>query len=775
MSVVRSLFGLLLGKRLPITEGTLAVEGLNDAVRIRRDGFGVPYIDADNALDAWFGLGFCQGQDRSWQLESLMRVVRGTLAEVIGPDAVPIDALSRRVGFSHYAQKQLAVQSEDMRAALSAFAAGVNAGRKLGGRKKAHELALLKTEPSQYEAHDVLALFMLMAFLLASNWDTELARHKILLAHGAEVLLALDPTYPEWTTVTTPPGAIAGPAFDALASDLAAFTSFTGMGGGSNNWAISGSRTRSGRPLLANDPHLVPVAPAHWYLASVRTPQWGVCGASFVGAPGVIVGHNGTAAWGVTAAMIDNTDLFIETVGADGRSVKQGDGFVACELRTERIEVKGGAAVEVDVLETPRGPVIGPALDGDLGAVSMSAVWLQPRDMRGLLELHQASSFESFRKPFENFPSLPLNMVYADTHGDIGWQLVGLAPLRKRGYGTIPLDGSDPAVGWEEDLVPFDEMPRALNPAEGFVATANNQPRVEGTGPFLGIDFAEGYRVQRIGEVIAGRDDWDLLGSGSLQMDTVVLPWRDMRDIVLSAPASRPDAARALEILRSWDGRADADSEGAAVYELFIADLVSTLVSAKAPSSKELVMGRGFSGLTLHTSFFFRRASHLVRLLREQPEGWVEVSWPEAIAASLAAAVTTLQALRGNQSWAWGQVRTLTFAHAFGEKAPMDKVFNLGPFPWGGDASTVGQAAVNLLAPTDNSPFTTSMRMTVDVGNWDENRFVLPGGQSGNPFSPHYRDQLDLWRAGDAIDIAWSEQAIQRRTKATLLLQPRVS
>ena len=770
MSVVRSLLGLILGKRLPVVEGTIAVDGVHETVRIRRDTYGVPYINAENAADAWFGLGFCQGQDRSWQLESLMRVVRGSLAEIIGPDALTVDELSRRIGFSHYAKRQLLAQTEELRAALSAFAAGVNAGRKHGVRKKAHEFTLLKAEPSQYEAHDVLALFMLIAFLLASNWDAELARYKILLADGAEALAALDPSYPEWTPVTTPPGTLAGPAFDALARDLAAFTGVTGMGGGSNNWAISGARTQSGRPLLANDPHLAPVAPAQWYLASVRTPQWGVCGASFVGSPGIIVGHNGTAAWGVTAAMTDNTDLFIETVGPDGRSVKQGDRFVPCEVRTERIAVKGAETVEVEVLETPRGPIVGPAFDGDVGAISMSAVWLQPRNMSGLLSLQQATSFESFRKPFEDFPSLPLNMVYADTSGDIGWQSVGLAPVRRRGYGTIPLDGSDPSVGWKDDLLPFEEMPRALNPKAGFIATANNQPTVQGDSPFLGIDFAEGYRVQRIGELIAAKHDWDLLGSASMQMDELVLPWRDMREVVLEVPAIEPDAVRALEILSSWDGRAAVDSEGAAVYELFVADLVSKLVAAKAPNSKEWVMGQGFSPLTIHTSFFFRRVSHLVRLLREQPDQWLDVSWPEAIATSLGAAIEELRSLRGDRSWAWGQVRTLTFAHPFGEKPPMDKVFNIGPFPWGGDASTLGQAAVNLLSPTDNSPFVVSMRMTLDVGNWDENRFVLPGGQSGNPFSPHYRDQIDLWRAGDAIDIAWSEDAIQGRTKSTLEL-----
>ncbi|MFV1963074.1 MAG: penicillin acylase family protein, partial [Acidimicrobiia bacterium] len=252
MNIPRSVLRLILGKRLPLTTGDLAVSGIEAPVRIRRDAFGVAYIDAAGDIDAWYGLGFCHGQDRAFQLEALKRVVNGTLAELVGPDGLAIDRLSRRIGFAHSAAEQLEVLDDDVRAMGDAYARGVTEGATLGSVKPAHEFALLKTGPTRYMAADAIGMLKLMSFLLASNWDSELVRYKILTQDGPEALLALDPTYPDWLPATISPGEPAGSAIDALASDLERFSSVVGLGGGSNNWAISGSRTATGRPIVAN-------------------------------------------------------------------------------------------------------------------------------------------------------------------------------------------------------------------------------------------------------------------------------------------------------------------------------------------------------------------------------------------------------------------------------------------------------------------------------------------------------------------------------------------
>jgi penicillin amidase len=759
---------------LPVTSGELQLEGVHRPILIRRDRHGVPYIEAENDSDAWYALGFCQGQDRGFQLEGLVRVVRGTLAELVGPDGLPVDQLSRRIGFRQSADKQLPAQGDDIRGMLDAFTRGVNAGVRRGCRRLPHEFTLLRAKPTVLEPADVLGLLKLISFLLASNWDSELVRLKTLTEDGPEALAALDPSYPEWLPVTTPGGALSGPVVDRLAGDVALFAAVAGHGGGSNNWAVAPQRTASGRPILANDPHLASSLPPHWYLAHVRTPDWAVAGAAFAGAPGILVGHNDVCAWGVTAGLTDNTDLYLEEIGPDGRSVRRGNEWVPCAERVEVIRVKGEEPAQVRVLETPHGPIIGPALAGEVGAIALQATWLAPRPVRGCLTVHHARDFDGFRRCFEQWPSLPLNLAYADANGNIGWQLVGDAPRRRQGWGTLPLPGADPANGWEAKTVPFADLPHAFNPTIGYVATANNKPTADGEGPYLGTDWIDGYRAARIAELLATRQDWDVPATLALQMDQASIPWREMRSTVLAATPQTAVAQQGLELLAAWDGVIAADSPAAAVYELFVSEMVRRVVVAKAPKTAAWALGQGFTPLAPHSLLVTRRTGYLVRLLREQPEDWFGGPWSAEVAAAVGTAVQSLQDRFGSsvEQWQWGKVRPLTLLHPVGERPPLDKVFHLGPFPWGGDAATVAQAAVPPAEPTANPPFVASLRVVLDVGNWEENRFVLPGGQSGNPLSPHYADQFPLWQRGLGVRMPWSAEEVSKAAQTTLRLVP---
>jgi len=751
----------------------LVVDGLMGTVRIGRDRFGIPYIDASNDVDAWFGVGFCHGQDRAFQMEGLLRVTRGTLSELVGPDALAIDRLSRRIGFHRSAVAQLGSLDKDIVEILEAYALGAHQGATLGGKKLAHEFTLLKSEPTPYEPVDALALMKLMAFLLASNWDSELIRYKMATEDGIEAVMALDPTYPDWLPATIPPGKPAGHALDVLTTDLELFGTVVGLGGGSNNWAISGSRTASGRPIVANDPHLQPTNPSHWYLARVSTPQWRVAGAGLVGAPGMPVGFNGHCAWGVTAGLTDNTDLFLTDVTSDGSGVRIGGDTVACETRTETIKIKGEDDVIEEVLLTPHGPIIGPALEEAEASIAMRAVWLDTTPVRGLLTTHTATSVNEIKESYRAWPGLPLNVVSADTAGDIAWQLVGEAPVRKKGHGTIPMPGWDPEFGWEDGTLSVDDLPGAVNPECGFLATANNKPLQRDDGPFISHDFIDGYRVARITDQLAQRYDWTVAAAGRLQMDLTPIPWKEMRAAIVGCGAMAPNATLAVEMLESWDGVASQDSSPASIYELFVVEMAQRVVRSKAPRTTEWALGRGMSALTPESIVFTRRTGHLSRLMTSKPEGWFTEGWDVEIGDALATVVQRLIDNYGpdTSAWAWGTIRPLAFIHPVGERKPMDKVFNLGPFPWGGDANTVSQAAVSFRDPVENSPFVASMRMVVDVGEWENNRFVLPGGQSGNPMSPHYDDQLDLYRFGGAVSIAWSDEERDTAVKDTLVLE----
>lgn len=773
MNLSRALFALLLGRRLPTVSGRLRVPGVEHSVVIRRDRFGIPCIEAQGDLDAWFGLGFCQGQDRAFQLEGLLRVVRGTLAALIGEDGLPVDRLARRIGWHRSAQSQLGVLEASERAVVEAFAAGVTQGARRSGARRAHEFTLLRSKPSGWEAADVLGISKLMAFVLASNWDVELARLMVLSRDGPDALACIDPAYSEWSDLLTPEPLGAPAALERLAADIGALTSLTGTGGGSNNWALGPGRTASGLPIVASDPHLEPILPNHWYLANVRTPGWAVAGAALAGTPAFAAGHNGTVAWGITAGLIDNTDLFVEEVGPDGCSVRGPEGFEPCPVRPETIEVKGARPVEELVLITPRGPIVGAALEIDHFAISMSASWLGARPLTGLFRAPGVRSIGELQAAMGRWPTLPLNLVFADTSGAIGWQLVGDTPSRRTGAGVLPLRGWDRDAGWNGDTVEYEKLPGLANPETGWMATANNKPVGGGDVRWLGVDWADPYRLERISEVLDARSDWNLADLAALQLDLESMPWRRLRAVVLGAPAT-DSGRRARALLERWDGRVEAESPAAAVFELFLAEMAHRVVHAKAPKSAEWALGAGFGPLTKMSSFGYRYAGLVERLLLEQPAGWFEGGWLLEVASALDAVVERLRVGQGDDpaAWAWGRVRPATLHHPMGERRPLDRVFNLGPWPCGGDPNTVSQAGSPVIDPLSSPLAMPTLRMVVEVGDWDNSRFVLAGGQSGNPLSVHYDDLFAVWRRGEGVPIAWSPEAVEAATATTLVLTP---
>ncbi|HEX3218947.1 MAG TPA: penicillin acylase family protein, partial [Candidatus Limnocylindria bacterium] len=529
----------------------------------------------------------------------------------------------------------------------------------------------------------------------------------------------------------------------------------------------------SGAPLLANDPHLAPRLPAPWYLVHLRCPDWQLAGASFVGAPALPIAHNGHAAWGITAGLTDQADLFIEEIGEDGASVRQADGFAACPVLEERIEIRGGETITERVLITPRGPIISPLLDGAPASLSLSAVWLRPMPIRGFLACVASRTFDEFRGAFAQWPGPALNLVYADRDGHIGYQLVGQLPRRRLGHGTLPLPGWLPGVGWEDELVPFADMPHLLDPSGGFVASANNRPAADGSGPYLGADWMDGYRQARIVEELASRRDWDVPAAAALQMDTLSLAWRRVRDRLLSLDVPDPDAGQALQLLRGWDGHIGAESIAASVWELWLSEMASAMARSKAQGAWRFALGAGFGEIVPITMFHTGSAAQVVERFLAEPEGWFAEGWDRIGAGALASAIHRLRTDHGTDpaGWRWGHLRALTLRHPVSGQRLLADAFNIGPVPMGGDAQTPMQAATGPLHPFDNPGFLANTRVVIDLGDLERSRFVLAGGQSGNPLSPHYRDLFALWQRGEGVPIAWSDAAVAAATTHTLILE----
>jgi penicillin amidase len=773
MSLLRTILRLALGKRLPITSGEVRVDGLDSPATIRRDRYGIPMIEAASEADAIFALGFCHGQDRTAQLEVLQRLGRGTLCEMVGSKALGVDRISRRVGFHVAAKRQVELLTDANRQILTAYANGINAGQSHGLRYRPHEFVALKSRPTRWEPADVLAYGKLQSWFMASNWDVELARLRILLADGPEALKALDPVVGQVSNLSDNSGQVGNLSYksplDRLEEDIAAFEQIMPRGGGgSNNWVIAPSRSATGRPILCNDPHLAAQLPAPWYLVSIRTPDWSVAGASFVGAPAIPCGHNGFAAWGVTAGLTDNTDLFLEELRREGDAwqYRQGDRWLPCGVRREEIRIKGSASVVEEVLSTSRGPIINPILNETPEAISLRAVWLDPLPMDGWLSAMSARGFAQFRESFRQWPGFPMNLVYADVTGKTGWQLAGQLPIRKRGHGMLPLAGWDDRNGWHDELVPFEQMPYVEDPPDGVFATANQRPVQKEGGPFLGEDFLDHYRHQVIVEELAKSDKWDLAGAASIQLCVRSIPWREVRDAVLAETTEGSETFIRNE-LRRWNGEVVADSYAAALFEVFMTNLACEVAKAKAPKSWELVVGRGPSILNPFSFFAYRRFAHLASLINRQPDGWFANEWVNTISDCLGDAFS--KTFRVPET-PWGKLRPLNLQHILMTRTPLRSAFDIGPMPISGDEHTPNHASATPLDPLGPVKSMPNLRATIDVGEWANSRFVLAGGQSGNPMSPHYADLLPIWQNGEGVSIAFTAEEMRAATVTELRL-----
>ncbi|MAG36527.1 MAG: peptidase S45, partial [Dehalococcoidia bacterium] len=571
-----------LRRSLPRHQGTVHLGGIDGEIEIVRDRWSIPHIFAGNTGDLFFGQGYASAQDRLWQMEVGRRVASGTLAELVGPLVLDADRLLRRLGFRRAGTAEWQDLEEEARLTLDAYCAGVNAWILECGNRLPLEFTIMRARPALWTPIDCLAFAKYMAFGQAADWQGKWLRGQAVARADAERVLALEPFTGENPpqTMHVPAGIDYGAVDYGLGGPQAVPLPQAVSTAASNGWAVGAERATGKGALLANDPHLAPHLPVSWYEVHLCGAGYDVIGGSLPPAPGVLIGRNRRIAWGITAAMLDANDLYVERCDpGDPAIYLVGNGErQQAESIDEAIAVKGWSEPVVETVRVTRhGPIINPPPVGNgreaLQLALRSTVLEQRGMVESLLALNQATSWNDFRAALTHWPAPPLTFVYADVDGHIGRQAAACVPIRSRGDGLLPVPGWDDSYVWS-GLVPFQELPSEFDPPRGFTVSANQDAQTAGSGHNLGHEWLDPYRARRITELLIDGGVLDRKHCRGIQADAISLAGRAWVDALLALrdrgwllPRGRYEVL-ALDLVAQWDGAMGPESSGAAVYLL---------------------------------------------------------------------------------------------------------------------------------------------------------------------------------------------------------------
>jgi penicillin G amidase len=753
----------LLRRPLPKTSGRLRLRGLQAPVEILRDRFGVPHIRARSGTDATFALGFCHGQDRLWQLEFFRRATAGRLAEFAGAEALPADRLMRTLGLRRVADREEREIGTLLRAFLDAYAAGINAAIDCAAALPI-EFQLVRLEPEPWSTGDLLAASKLMAFGLSTNWELELLRAQLVREAGAERAERLEPRYPRANPLVTAPGDVYTGDGTDIAAQIARVRETLGLrvpAGGSNNWVVSGARSVTGRPILACDPHLTTTIPDLWYEADLACDEFRARGATLPTNPFPVFGQTATTAWGFTNVMADTQDLFVERLNPEDAGLYEFEGeWRQAEVIREEIAVKGRSRPEtLDVTVTHHGPIVNAALGAE-GEPPLSLAWTgleYPCITESGYRMVLARDAREIAAATEDHTVPPLNMLYADSEGNIGYQLAGRIPIRRGDCPDLPKPGWTGEYEWE-GTIPFQELPRIVNPPDGFIVTANNQIVGDDYPYHITSEWMTGYRAKRIEALLGERERHSLPDFERMQHDFYSYPGIDTVHRLSRLDPRSQRTVRAIERLKSWDGHLDARTIAGTIYHAFTVVFAETV--ARAAVADETLVERYLnkSGAELFgvVSSPWRFQARMLELWDEGDPTWFASPehptgrpWDDVALESLEGALDGLEQRFGRDpgEWRWGRVHGVEFAHPFGAANPVfRRIFNRF-VETGGASETVTQNGYLATQPF-RGIWGPVYRMLADLGDRRRSRWQLTTGQSGHPGSRHYDDLLEGWRDG---------------------------
>ena len=799
MRRVAVLFLALVCLFIPLNSGQTAsqqtavqIKGIKDRITIRRDERGIPYVEAQNDEDLFFGQGYATAQDRLWQMDLFRRTARGELAEVLGagPNNVAIDQdkLHRTYGFAQAAEAELANASPRSRTMLEAYARGVNAyASSLDPKSMPPEFQILQYSFRPWTPADSLVVVKIFFEALSDTWRLDIMRQALSVLPAekrAQLLPVISPIDVLVVGKDTPaknksaaqvkPEPVSPQTLAQLAHNqeiAAAALDRVGFGtdalAASNNWVVSGNRTVTGKPLLSNDPHLRPTAPSIWHMVHLSAPGLRVAGVGTPGLPGVILGHNERIAWGFTNVGPDVQDLYIEKFNPDNpKQYQTPSGWQDAVIRHEEIKVRKGIGssehdiVNYDVTVTRHGPIIFDG-DGKRYALRWTALDASKNNPDSTQALNRARNWKEFNTALETFTAPTQNIVYADVDGHIGYHAAGVVPIRKSGDGSVPYDGSTDAGEWTS-YVPVSKLPALYDPPSGIIVTANQ--RIVGTDYpyFLSHHWAQPYRARRILDLLNEKPKLSAEDFRRILGDTYTIAGVSFtREVVkLLRPKLTPADEKLktnLDAFEKWDGRVNAESTVVPLMAYLRLNFRSKILTAAL--GEELVKNYQWNNFD----------TTLDRVIKEQPAEWLPKQFPsyaDLLRACYDEAIATLTKNLGpdESKWTWGEMTKARFPHPLGGAPLIGGQFTVPPFPQNGTGGFIGA--------TVNVGQAVSMRLIADPSDWDKTQQGIALGESGVPKNPHWSDQLADWRAVTPREFPFTQPAVLKATKETLVLEP---
>jgi len=774
---------LYLRSSLPQLNGGLALPGLSGPVEIVRDANAVPHIFAKSSRDAYFALGFVHGQDRLWQLEMNRRIGSGRLAEALGPGALDNDKFLRTLGIRRGAEaiyRNLDTATQDR---LRAYAAGVNAFLATRSGSLPAEFLMTGTTPEPWTPVDSVCWQIMMAWDLGGNWSSELLRLRLAKRLSNAQIAQFLPPYPGEAAAQLPNlhALYAGLDIDTTRLAMAAPPALP-EGAGSNNWVVAGTRSATGKPLLANDPHLALSAPAIWYFAHLDAPDLHVIGATLPGLPAVVLGRNQRIAWGFTNTGPDVQDLFIEKT--DPNSVANyvaPDGPRRFDIVEERIKIKGAPEVVLQVRVSRHGPIISDVLKGNADLLpsnfGLAFQWtaLSPEDRTIVAgdKLARAANWQDFLNAARDFHSPEQNIVYADVDGNIGFIAPGRVPIRKPDndlHGLAPAPGWDARYDWA-GFIPVEQLPQQFNPSSGKIVTANQKITPDGYPYWITSEWAPPYRAMRIDALLDATPIHSLASFRQIQSDTQSQVAKELLPFILRSATSEEKERQALALLKDWDGDMLADTPQPLLLHAWLREFTRLVYKDE--------LGDLFAGAWDQRSVFVLNVLHNAN---GEARWCDDVSTPVMetcdvqIARALSLAINALQKQYGNDltKWRWGEAHIARSAHRpFTGKAVIGELFDI-TVPSPGDTYTVNVGRNTI--KDEKEPFANrhapSLRALYDLADLDRSLFIHSTGQSGNRLSPYYHDFALRWVHMEYLPMTMKRSDIDSGAIGTLRLTP---